>query len=71
MTLSSNLVYYYIQLYCIKSTNYIYLLPYSYSLTFLMHQILFIYFWELAFLHCIIKKYTSRYLIVVIFFTVL
>ena len=61
MTTSYDLVSHYIQRHSTKSTNCTYLLPCSWRLIFLIHQIAFIYCWESAFLHCIVGKRTSRY----------
>ena len=66
MTPSRDLVSHHIIRHSIKSTNCTYLLPYSWRLTFLIHQTLFIYCWELIFLHCIVGKRTSRYLFVIL-----
>ena len=41
-----DLISYYIQQYSTKSINCIYLSSYFWYLTFLIHQILFIYYWE-------------------------
>ena len=61
MTLSRDLISHHTQQHSTKSTNCTYLLPCSWRLTFSIHQTPFIYYWELAFLHCIVEKHTSRY----------
>ena len=59
MTPSHYLVSHYIHQYFTKSTNCTDLLICFWWLTFLIYPILFIYYWELAFLHCIAKMYQS------------
>ena len=61
MTSSRDLISHHTQPHSTKSTDWTYLLPCSWRLTFLIHQTPFIYCWELAFLHCIVEKPTSRY----------
>ena len=61
MTPSRDLISHHTQQYSIKFTNRTYPLPCFWWLTFSIHQIPFIYCWELAFLHRIIEKRTSRY----------